>query len=532
MTPIQEGARAVPQQTFSSWNDPRGTALIAINRDGTLFCQGVDFADGSSINTGGINVVNFGADPSGAGDSTAAIQAAINSVPSAGGTVLFPAGSYQISGTITVSNSNITMQGVGAGSTTTGGSRLVASNGSVSPILQIVGASPASLANKINLLNMTIQGVYTAAQKGLYLNNFENCTMNGVQIVHCGVAEDVDYGFRIVHYNCNYAFSGSGDTAATATVRIENRSNPSGPPTEQILFTNCLWEGDQVNLTQQGLGLYVGPNTTSVLLEGCKFDYTSSSFAARVIALYEAAQFLITNSLVASGSSTDPPSGSAVIDIQGISGTPTNSVSITSCYIGFANSTPGVHVDWGIAVSVSQNIFAGLGGGTAIVVTGNAQSVSSVANALHSSDAIWSNAGSTSSSCLTVPVNSNIPYNFFDSLSIGSTYALSGLLRLPNASSIAWRDAADDNDYFLQLDSANRLQTNATVYSNGGNVQGNALLALSNGSPPAPGANGLSLSGLTAAAASAGGATLPVAPVGFLVVNIGGTLCKIPYYAT
>ena len=532
--PIQEGSQAIPPQAFEKWNDPRGASLISINRDGTLTCQGVNFPDGTSQDTAnnGINVVSYGADPSGIVDSTAAIQDAIKAVPTAGGVVVFPAGTYKISSTILITASNVILQGMGIGSTSSGGSRIVASSGAVTPIVEVAGASSGSLVHGVQILGLTIQGVYTSTQKGLYFNNFVNCLLNNVQFVDCGIAEDVDYGFRIVHYGCNYALSGSGDTATTATVRIENRSNTSGPKTEQIIFTNCLWEGDQTNMTQQGLGLYVGPLTDSVLLSGCKFDYTSSTFAARVIALYETAQFLIANSLVASGSNSNPPTGSAVIDINGISGTSTTVVSITGCYIGFANSTPGVHVDYGVAISISQNIFAGLGSGTGIVVTADAQTVSSVANVLHSNDAMWNNAGSTSSACLTVPVNSNIPYNFSNALSFGAVYALSGLLRLPNTGAIAWRDAANANDYSLVLDASNQLQTNATIFSNGGNVQGAALLALGAASPPNPGSDGLSLSGLTAATANAGSASLPAAPVGFLVVNIGGTLMKIPYYAT
>jgi hypothetical protein len=41
----------------------------------------------------------------------------------------------------------------------------------------------------------------------------------------------------------------------------------------------------------------------------------------------------------------------------------------------------------------------------------------------------------------------------------------------------------------------------------------------------------LSLAGLTESTASAGSASLPAAPAGFLGVYIAGTLRKIPYYA-
>ena len=43
---IREGAGNVPQQAFQQWNDPQGNKLIALNRDGTIDCAGV--------NTGGL----------------------------------------------------------------------------------------------------------------------------------------------------------------------------------------------------------------------------------------------------------------------------------------------------------------------------------------------------------------------------------------------------------------------------------------------------------------------------------------------
>jgi hypothetical protein len=47
--PIQEGAGGVPQQTFVRWNDPEGTELAAVNRDGTIFSQGINLPLGAAI---------------------------------------------------------------------------------------------------------------------------------------------------------------------------------------------------------------------------------------------------------------------------------------------------------------------------------------------------------------------------------------------------------------------------------------------------------------------------------------------------
>jgi hypothetical protein len=55
---IQEGAGNVPQQTFVRWNDPSGTQLVAINRDGTVYTQGIEYPDGTTQETGSVPVIS------------------------------------------------------------------------------------------------------------------------------------------------------------------------------------------------------------------------------------------------------------------------------------------------------------------------------------------------------------------------------------------------------------------------------------------------------------------------------------------
>lgn len=72
--------------------------------------------------------------------------------------------------------------------------------------------------------------------------------------------------------------------------------------------------------------------------------------------------------------------------------------------------------------------------------------------------------------------------------------------------------------------------TNAvTVNNTSGTTQGLAI----NGATPTTGISSgvVGLGATTAATASSGSATLPGNPVGFLEVNIGGTIFKLPYYA-
>jgi hypothetical protein len=63
------------------------------------------------------NVIDFGADPTGVADSAAAIQRAINALPTAGGIVFFPPGTYKIAGALTLPSKGVILRGSGRGVT-------------------------------------------------------------------------------------------------------------------------------------------------------------------------------------------------------------------------------------------------------------------------------------------------------------------------------------------------------------------------------------------------------------------------------
>jgi hypothetical protein len=112
---IQAGGGNIPQQTFAQFNDPNGTKLIALNRDGTILTQGINFADGTIQATSGIFVSgaiqtssgSFPANLKGDGvtDNTAAINAALLMLFNAGGgTLIFPIGTFLVLGQINIPN--------------------------------------------------------------------------------------------------------------------------------------------------------------------------------------------------------------------------------------------------------------------------------------------------------------------------------------------------------------------------------------------------------------------------------------------
>ena len=74
------------------------------------------FQNASKLN-GIVSVLQFGADPTGATDSTLQIQAAIDSIPNSGGAIKIPAGVYKITQPLLVSKYNFSIFGDGAGAT-------------------------------------------------------------------------------------------------------------------------------------------------------------------------------------------------------------------------------------------------------------------------------------------------------------------------------------------------------------------------------------------------------------------------------
>jgi len=58
-----------------------------------------------------------------------------------------------------------------------------------------------------------------------------------------------------------------------------------------------------------------------------------------------------------------------------------------------------------------------------------------------------------------------------------------------------------------------------------------ASTAVVTGATPTVSAGQLGIGTSTASTATGGSATLPANPVGFLEINLGGTMYKLPYYA-
>lgn len=157
-----------PGSDNNIWGDVLNTFLeVSHNTDGTLQKSAMQQAGGitsvngksptnGSVTLGGITdwvnvVLEHNADPSGAADSTTAFQNAIAALPSGGGNVYIPAGTYKINGTLSFAQN----QGmIGDGSTCTS----------------------ITYTGSTILINVTVSGTFTGGQSA---GRFEGFNISG-----------------------------------------------------------------------------------------------------------------------------------------------------------------------------------------------------------------------------------------------------------------------------------------------------------------------------------------------------------------
>jgi hypothetical protein len=119
ITVTQAATGSGPYTFANSVRGDDGTTAGAHNA-GVVVQHGIAARD---LYQGGNDWINplaadYGADPTGVNDSTAAIQAAISAVPASGGVVYLPAGTYKVSSTLNITASGVYLAGAGRWATT------------------------------------------------------------------------------------------------------------------------------------------------------------------------------------------------------------------------------------------------------------------------------------------------------------------------------------------------------------------------------------------------------------------------------
>jgi hypothetical protein len=297
----------------------------------------------------------------------------------------------------------------------------------ITPLIRIEGTDTSTRTQRITLKNIGLKGEgNTSSQLGLLANFATDITLNRVYFFDLGQAQDIDDVFgihmsRMVYHDC-----GSGNTAATATVRVENRSG--GLLTEQVRWSNnSLWEAVATDI---GMGLYVGNTVTQVRVTDSKFDYGTNTTATSLITFFRSSNCYVSHSDI---NGADASSLVAAIDITGNGTEDSKTIKVSDSHIAFGGAI-GVRFDFTRASQVSGGTFVGDGNGTAVSATSNATGCHALGYKVDSNDTPWSDSG-TGNGALYLEANSPFDWQL-----------RSAGLTLGNADWLRGRNAADSAD--------------------------------------------------------------------------------------
>jgi hypothetical protein len=451
-------------------------------------------------------------------------NAAILSLAGAGGTVYIPAGTYNYSFTI-VKPRNVNLIGAGAGATilnwvpTTGWAIVVADN----------AASLFYLEGEIADLSITGPGSGTATG-GLYVGGSDGLVFNGVS---SPTVATIPGSWAGDHQNFNRIriFDGFGvgwqlGLNAWSITTFESLMSNNGygiyvagqtgsTTGERITFIGCVIQNNTVGIQSKD------SNQTDVHCIACSFD-NNSSWAVKVGTVGSNQMFCLTDCHIEQASNFLQNFGfTNVVNTTFLSGInsgvlgwlidneTSGGLIITGGTFfnngsGQINKPSGFVSTWIGTVSATSinnaNLFDRFGN---IVVAGLMSAPELVANSLNPGGTLVLQGLVGSASAIAAMYGCGVTpstTNFCFAVSSASTY-----MNAPTS-------------IFMQIAATTAFEVTST----------GVIIA---GATPTGALTGIGLGSTTSATATAGGATLPVAPVGFLEVNIGGTIRKIPYYA-
>lgn len=233
----------------------------------------------SMIDGAYINIVDFGADATGVADSASAIQAAIDAIPSTGGTLYVPTGTYALaSGVIINKAGSVHVLGEGGYATNASGTSKFIFTGSGACIT--IGSSGATVQNGCRISNLYIQGDNSAGQIGVkvfrtYRNLFECVAINEM----LGVG------------SIGFEFDGTGDiTIINELFQCGVRKVTTGVKLTKVTSTRI--NGGFWNAVGGTNGVDIISDDT-VILEGANFDgWTTAVQTANVSGTFRGLRLL------------------------------------------------------------------------------------------------------------------------------------------------------------------------------------------------------------------------------------------------
>ena len=318
------------------------TAVTTAGLDGAVAALVADAASGSRgaiVATSYLIAAGTGIDPTGAVDSTAAIQAKIDALTS-GGTLFIPRGTYKLTSNLTITNDNTVLRGAADGTfldfagagividgtaafTTEIGLRdlSIRRTGTAGPALHLKGGGAGAGAVHVNASNVRVRSSTGEGLliQGSYIGTFVGCYWMGAATYGIKVAADTGAG---TIFGNNMTFVGGEtqgcvnamylDTAVGLTFvghAIEGNTStgveiPRGA--YGVAFYNCYWESNagydlKVGTTANchAVGVYGGfvtdgsaaKNNSIILIRGKSLEFRGVPFvghSAEPISVQEA----------------------------------------------------------------------------------------------------------------------------------------------------------------------------------------------------------------------------------------------------
>jgi hypothetical protein len=276
------------------------TVKLQVDSENTAAWYAIDVADFQQVATplsepaGDLSVTSYGADPTGATDSTTAIQNAVNAGEAQGKGVWIPQGTYLVTSHIVVNN--VTLTGAGPWySVLTGGPTDGANgsnvNGGTGVGIYGNDVYNGSSSSGVNLSNFAIEGQITNRVDCLQDNgiggSLNNSTINNIWIEHTKVGMWFDGPFT----NLNISNSRIDSTLADGINFHEGITNSS------VSQTIIRGTGDD------GLAMWSATDLTSTGDTNDSFDHDTvqSPYLANDIAIYGGASNSVTNDVATGG---------------------------------------------------------------------------------------------------------------------------------------------------------------------------------------------------------------------------------------
>lgn len=229
-----------------------------------------------------ISVLSYGAVGNGIADDTTAIRNAIAALGTTGGMVSFPAGTYKITGTLTISSANVTLVGEGIGAT-----RIISTN-TTGDMIKFF-AAPSFTGGGVREMTLDFIGTATAGaairidgQRSISLENlwiinpFQGVVLQGdnraCRLRNIDISDHLDTAFGI---------NGGGNQYLDTCTTYKNAAG-GGTIAFLITQTDGAWLDTCVS-QRASYGLRVTPGAsqyvTDLWINACDFDSSVSDGA-------------------------------------------------------------------------------------------------------------------------------------------------------------------------------------------------------------------------------------------------------------